>query len=119
MLTHNEQKAQIIERLNRTIKGIKFRYVTKKNTRKNIDILQDNTSYYRSIKMAPKDVSKDNETQVWVNLHEKRLSYKRRKRSKYIVGDFVRLNIENAPFIKTYHEIWTEEVFIIDVIAYL
>ena len=56
-----------------------FRYFKKKNTRRYIDILQDiaskyNVSYYRSIKMAPKDVSKDKETQVWINLYEKRIN---------------------------------------------
>ena len=56
---HSERKAQIVERLNRTTKGIMFRYFTKKNTRRYIDILQDiaskyNASYHRSIKMAPK-----------------------------------------------------------------
>ena len=69
--THSERKAQIAERLNRTIKGIMFRYFTKKNTRRYIDILQDNASYHRSIKMALKDVNKDKETQVWINLYEK------------------------------------------------
>ena len=68
--------------------------------------------------MAPKDVNKDKETQVWINLYEKRLSHKRRKKSKFIVGDFVRLTIEKAPFMKNNQEIWTEEVFIIDAIVY-
>ena len=50
-----------------------FRYFTKKNTSRYIDILQDiaskyNASYHRSIKMATKDVNKDKETQVWINL---------------------------------------------------
>ena len=100
-----------------------FRYFTKKNTRRYIDILQDiaskyNASYDRSIKMAPKDVDKDKETQVWINLYEKRLSHERRKKSKFSVADFVRLTIEKTPFMKRYQEIWTEEVFIIDAIVY-
>ena len=71
--THSEQKAQTATRLNRTIKGIMFRYFIKKNTRRYIDILQDigskyNASYHRSIKMVPKYVRTDNETQVWVDL---------------------------------------------------
>ena len=28
-------------------------------------------SYHRNVKMAPKDVNKDNDTQVWVNLFKK------------------------------------------------
>ena len=64
--THSEQKTQIAERLNRTIKGIMFRYFAKKNTRRYIDIFQDiaskyNASYQRSIKMTPIDVNKDKE----------------------------------------------------------
>ena len=34
------------------------------------------------------------------------------------MGDFVRLSIEKAPFMKRYLEIWTEEVFIVDAIVY-
>ena len=68
--------------------------------------------------MAPKDVNKDKETQVWINLYEKRLSHKRRKKSKFSAGDFVRLRIEKTPFMKRYQEISTEEEFIIDAIVY-
>ena len=68
--------------------------------------------------MAPNDVDKDKETQVWINLYEKRLSHERRKKSKFSVADFVRLTIEKTPFMKRYQEIWTEEVFIIDIIVY-
>ena len=96
-----------------------FWHFTKKNTRRYIDILQDipskyNTSYHRSIKIAPIDVNKDKETQVWINLCEKRLSHKQRKRSEFSVEDFVWLSIKKAPFMKKYQETWTEEVFIID-----
>ena len=122
-VTHSERKAQIVERLKRTIKGIMFWYFTKKNTRRYTDIFQAitskyNVSYHRSIKMAPKDVDKDKETQVWINLYGKRLSHKRRKRSKFSVGDFVRLSTEKTPFMNKYQEMWTEEVFIIDTIVY-
>ena len=36
--------------------------------------------------MAPKDVRKDKETQVWINLYGKRLSHNQRKRSKFSVN---------------------------------
>ena len=67
-----------------------FGYFTKENTSRYIDILQDiaskyNASYHRSIKMGTKDVNKDKETQVWINLYEKRLN-KRRKKSNFSVG---------------------------------
>ena len=107
--THSERKSQIVERLNRTIKGIIFRYFKKKNTRTYIDILQDipskyNASYHRSIKLTSKDVHKDKETQVWINLYEKRLSHKE--------------GTEKAPFMKRYQAIWIEEVLVIHAIVY-
>ena len=58
-------------------------------------------------------------TQVLINLYEKRLSHKRRKKSKFTIGDFVRLRIKKAPFMERYQEIWTGEQFIIiDTMAY-
>ena len=36
--TNSERKASVVERLNRTLKGIMFRYMTKWNTRKYIDV---------------------------------------------------------------------------------
>ena len=68
--------------------------------------------------MVLKDFKKDKETQVWINLCEKRLSHKRKKKSKFSVGDFVRLSIEKASFMKRYQKIWTEEVVVIDAIVY-
>ena len=59
--------------------------------------------------MASKDVNKDKETQIW--------THKRRKRSKFSVGDFVRLSIKKVPFMKRYQEICTEEVLIIHAIV--
>ena len=65
--THSERKPQTVERINRTIKGIVSVFHKEFNTRRYIDILQDitleyNASFHRSIKMTPKDVSKDKET---------------------------------------------------------
>ena len=122
---HSKQKAQIVERLNRTIKGIMFS-ISQTKTQEGIlmffKTLHQNTmhltSYHRNIKMAPKNVHRDKETQVWINLYKKRLPCKQRKRSKFSVGDFVRLSIKKASLMKRYQEIWIEEVFIVDSIVY-
>lgn len=114
--TNSQRKASVVERLNRTIKTLMWKYFTKNNTKRYIDILEElaekyNRSYHRSIKMTPNDVTKDTEIMVWMNLYEKRnLS---RKRAKLNVGDHVRLSVEKAPFRKGYVEGWTEEVFVI------
>ena len=57
--THNEDtKASIVERYNRTLKTRMWRYFTKNQTLRYVDVLQDfvrsyNDTYHRSIGMAP------------------------------------------------------------------
>ena len=67
--THNgETKASIVERFNRTLKTRMWRYFTKHQTSRYIDILQDLVQYnitrHRSIGMAPSQVSYKNQEQV-------------------------------------------------------
>ena len=50
-------------------------------------------SYHKNIKMTPKDINKAKETQVWINLYQKSISHKRRKKSKFNVEDFISLSI--------------------------
>ena len=115
--TNSERKASIVERFNRTLKELMFKYFTKNNTRRYIDILQQlvgkyNNSYHRSIKMKPREVTKDNTPIVWLNLYEK--DWKRNNDGKkFCIGDKVRISIEKTTFQKRYEEIWTEEIFTI------
>ena len=116
--TNSERKASVVERLNRTMKSIMFKYFTKHNTRKYIDILPDlvqryNNSYHRSIKMRPVNVNKRNVPIVWINLYDRRLSKNVKNNDKLNVGDYVRISIEKQPFQKRYQEVWTEELFIV------
>ena len=116
--SYSERKASIVERLNRTIKGLMFKYFTKYETRRYIDILQDlvsryNNGYHRSIKAKPTNVTKDNELQIWMNLYGKSLSKKGKKSSSLKVGDHVRVTLERGTFHKGYLEGWSEEIFII------
>ena len=113
--TFSERKASVVERVNRTIKGIMFKYFTKENTRRYIDVLQNiamryNNSYHRSIKMKPIQVTKENSPRVWMNLYEKDWKNKKIK-PKFSVNDKVRVSSESMPFKKRYEEIWTEEIF--------
>ena len=72
--TSGDTKASVIERFNRTLKQRMYRYFTVKNTLKYVTVLKDlvlgyNRSYHRSIKMAPEQVTVQNELQVWKNLY--------------------------------------------------
>ena len=73
--THNaETKASIVERFNRTYKTRMWRYFTKHQTWRYIDVLQDlvqsyNNSPHRSIGMAPSQVSAKNQEDVWQRMY--------------------------------------------------
>ena len=115
--TSGDTKASVIERFNRTLKQRMYRYFTVKNTLKYVTVLKDlvlgyNRSYHRSIKMAPEQVTVQNEKQVWNNLYARRLGGKR-TRPKLKVGDRVRLNKKHRIFKKGYLPGWTEEVFVV------
>ena len=68
------RKAALVERLNRTLKAIMWKYCTQHNTKRWVDILDDATFNYnhsinRSIKMMPEDVNEENEGKVWLTLY--------------------------------------------------
>ena len=93
--THGDAKASVVERFNRTLKGRVYRYFTVANTLRYENVLQSlvrgyNATRYRSIGMAPKDVTWKNECAVWKRLYG-RLS-QTGSRPKLKVGDRVRLN---------------------------
>ena len=69
-----ETKASIVERFNRTLKTRMWRYFTKHQTWRYIDILQDlvqsyNNTRHSSIGMAPSQVSYKNQEKVWQRLY--------------------------------------------------
>lgn len=115
--TNSERKASVVERFNRTLKELMFRYFTKNNTRRYIDVLEElvqkyNNTYHSSIKMKPKGVNRENSPIVWLNMYEKGWN-RNVNRFKFNIGDKVRISIERLPFQKRYEEIWSEEIFTI------
>ena len=58
--TENEEKLSVVERWNRTMKNIMWKYFTANSTQKYIDVLPGiveryNSKYHRSIKLTPSD----------------------------------------------------------------
>ncbi len=120
--THNEGKAVVVERFNRTIKEKMWKYFSANNTHKYTDILDNlmglyNVGYHQSIKMSPKEASlKKNETEVHRNLYRDMTSSS--KSAKFKVDDTVRISKKKSIFEKGYTPRWTEELFkIVDVQA--
>ena len=97
-----------------------YKYFSRYEIRKYIDVLQDlvaryNNGYHRSIKTKPINVTKENELEVWINLYSNTLKKKKgkKKKSPLKVGDRVRITLEWETFHKAYLEGWSEEIFII------
>jgi len=106
-------KAAIVERFNRTLKDMIFRYFTHQNTRRYVDVLDDmlysyNNSYHRSIGMAPSEVNEENEDVVRARLYP---SKPKTFKWKYDAGDRVRIFMQRQPFRKGYLGQWSQEIF--------
>ena len=116
--TFNEGKAVVIERFNRTLKNIMWKYFTANNTRLYLDasdqmVKNYNEKVHSTIKMTPKEASKDiNRGKVYFNIIRKQ--NKSRTSIKYKKGDKVRISKYKRHFEKRYTPNWTEEIFTID-----
>jgi hypothetical protein len=112
---NDDIKAAVVERFNRTLKSRMWRYFTRNNTRRFLDVLPDivyayNNSHHRSIGMKPTEVTSSN-----VDLVRRRLypSKPRKIRWRYSVGDRVRISKQRRAFAKGYEGNWSEEIFAI------
>jgi hypothetical protein len=111
--TENEDvKASIVERFNRTLKEKMWRYFTKTNKLRYVDVIPRlirnyNQSYHRSIRMAPEQVNVSNQEFVWNTLYADVPGRKK----VFTEGDRVRLAQARQTFKKGYTPSWTEELF--------
>ena len=110
-------KCSICERYNRTILNKIYKNFTLNNNTiwiNDLDKLVNkyNHSYHRSIKMIPIDASKkSNENIVRNNLYNFKYT---NKKSKFSIGDRVRVSLLKNTFEKSYTSNWSQEIFIID-----
>ena len=90
---HNEEtKASIVARFNRTLKTRMWRYFTKTQSVRYVDVLQAfmrsfNDTYHRSIGMATSEVTSTNQETVWQRLY----GHESVGTPKFRVGDRVRI----------------------------
>jgi transposase InsO family protein len=118
--TQNEQKSSYAERCIKTLKAKLFCYLSRHQTHRWIDVLDEvtqsyNGGYHRSIKMAPRAVTKKDEARLW------KLQYTTRQYAKTPIrryafqkGDTVRILHVRQPFDREYDERWTMEYFVAD-----
>ena len=113
--THNEEtKACIVERFNRTLKTRMWKYFTKYQTLRYLDVVQHlvdsyNASYHRSIGMSPTEVNVVNQEKVWQRLYGTEKTSTIEPGLK--VDDRVRISKAKRMFKKGYLPNWSDEIF--------
>lgn len=112
--SYTHLKSSIVERLNRSIKELMFKMFSMQGNYRWIDKIQDIIAFYnnrvhRTIKMKPIDVKKEHERQLLKTVY----SYKNNltTRTKFKLGDHVRVSKYKGVFEKGYTPNWGTEIF--------
>jgi transposase InsO family protein len=111
---NDDIKAACVERFNRTLKTRMYRYFTHRSTNRWLDVLPQlmkayNSSFHRTIGMAPDDVTTANEAQIVKRMYPSG----NEPQFKYNVGDKVRISKYKNLFEQGYLANWTDEIFVI------
>ena len=74
-----------------------------------------NATAHRSLNyVAPKDVNKENEADIWAYMYLKKKGSKKSRKItpfRFRVGDYVRISYLRQPFKKSYEQHFTTELF--------
>lgn len=113
--TYSSLKASIVERFNRTLKGLMWKQFSLTGSFKWIHNIEDlinkyNHSIHRTIKMRPCDVNYTNEMSLLKTVYSKIKTF---PLPKFKVGDKVRISKHKHLFEKGYTPNWTTEIFTI------
>ena len=109
--TYNKGKSVVAERFIRTLKSKLYKHKTAIGKNVYDDVIDDvvnkyNNTKHITIKMKPIDVGNNNK-RVYIDEHNK-------ERSKFKVGDRVRISKFKNIFAKGYNPNWSSEIFIVD-----
>ena len=111
--TKSDKKAAVVERFNRTLKTMMWKYFFKNQKYTWLNVLDKlvenyNNTKHRSIGMKPIEVNEDNEFEVWKKLFG---GAKEFKAPEFKIGDSVRIHKYKSIFAKGYEPNFTSEVF--------
>ena len=112
--TTKKRRRALSRGFNRTLKTRMWRYFTKTQSVRYVDVLQAfmrsyNGTYHRSIGMAPSEVTSTNQETAWQRLY----GHESVGTPKFRVGNRVRISKAKRHFEKGYMANWTEELFTI------
>ena len=118
--TNSPTKAQMVERLIRTLRSRQERYNTFRGRRRWIESFPKLVkSYNHTIHstlpkgMAPAQVNLKNEREVWLHLYQKDFSTPHKLKKTLNVGQAVRISKQKKTFEKSYYQNYTDEIFFI------
>lgn len=110
--------AAFIERFNRTLQMLIYKYMTENETNRYVDVLQKlvntyNTRKHRMIGMTPLEAEKNlNNEHLQLNLlQKKQIEQIKRKKPKFSVGSYVRIAKQKGKFSRGYDEQTMQEIF--------
>ncbi|NJL55645.1 DDE-type integrase/transposase/recombinase [bacterium] len=119
--SYSESHSCFVERLIKTIKQKLFMMFYSNQSYKYVDQLQSiaksyNSTLHSKIKMAPQEVTKENELRVYMDTYmpsvNKMAAVTMAKPNfKYKEGDLVRVSYQRGKFDRSYHETYSEEIF--------
>lgn len=123
--SENIQKSAFVERFNRTLESLIYKYLTYNNTKRYVDVLQllvtsYNNRWHRSIMTSPNLADdKNNHDKVFQHLrfkHFKLITQFKKTVPKYKVGDNIRIKKDDIKFRRGYAQQFSEEIFIIKIV---
>ena len=115
--SHSELKASVVERFNRTLKGLMWKEMSFKGSRKWVNMIPEllekyNNRVHRSIGMKPSDVTKRHEKLI-LNRLNKVAEKSKNIKPRFKLGDRVRITKQRNLMTKGYLPGWTNEQFIV------
>lgn len=110
--TYSNLKASIVERVNRTLKGLMWKQFSLQGNYRWVSILKDivfkyNTTKHRTTGMKPIDITKSNAHKITYN----NIKTVDPNTPKFKQGDFVRISKYREAFQKGYTPNWSNEIF--------
>lgn len=113
--TYSNMKSSIVERVNRTLKSMMWKEFSVQGSYKWLHLLpkivnQYNSTKHRTTGYKPIDVNKHNTKRI-LNTAYNYLKTVDPKRSKFKLGDYVRISKHRSVFSKGYTTNWSNEIF--------
>lgn len=114
---NSQTKSNYAERVIKTFKNMMYRYFTKNRTYRYLDVLDDLVKSYNSTphkslnNTAPKDVTGENEADLWAYMYLKPSTPTGVTPYQFKVKDLVRVSHTNMIFKRSYDEPFSREIF--------